>query len=292
MPLPNKPDRTGENALPDHSPSSSSPPLSKLPLISTITITFNTAEALEATIKSVLEQSYPFLEHIVIDGGSTDGTEEVLSKYQKHLAYWVSEPDQGIYDAINKGIDQAHGALINVLNGGDCYVPSILATVGRQYQDRPFEIALCDYVWVYPDRQLHISPNSAMLKKGYSVCHQAIFYQRQLHEDFGKYDLNYPLAADYHFVRRVHEEHEIFRIKKNACYYYLGGISDRAFMDYADEVRQVCHRLHDPFWRVEGTYWMKYVKYVIRRLLQQLHLESLLFFYRRYKYTNRSTAID
>ncbi len=289
MPLPNKPQQTGEHFPTDHSDLASQ---AKLPLISIITITFNNATGLEATIKSVLAQAYPALEHIVIDGGSTDGTLAVIKKYQKHFAYWISEPDQGIYDAINKGIAQAHGALLNILNSGDCYTPSILETVAQQYQDHPFKIALCDYIWVSPGQQWHISANPDILKTGDAVCHQALFYQSQLHQDFGKYDLNYPLAADYHFVRRVYEEYEFLSIKKSACYYQLGGISDRAFMDYADQVRQICHQLDDPFWKVEWRYWLKYLKFFARRLLQQWHLTSLLFFYRRYKYSNRSTPSD
>ncbi|MBF0280279.1 MAG: glycosyltransferase [SAR324 cluster bacterium] len=263
---------------------------SDLPLISVITINFNNASALEATLVSVQKQSYPALEHIVIDGGSNDGSLEIIEKYQEDLAYWISEPDQGIYDAINKGIDQSHGELLNILNSGDCYTESILGTVAVHYQKHAFEIALCDYIWVYPDRQLRISANPGMLKKGSAVCHQALFYQRHLHQSLGKYDLRYPLAADYHFVRRVYEKHEFLKISESACYYQLGGVSENNFLQYADEVRQISHSLHDPFWEVERTYWFKFFKFYLRRAIVKLHLTPLLFVYRRLKYSNQFTS--
>lgn len=88
-------------------------------LLSIITVNYNNAEGLERTIKSVQEQTYPEIEHIIIDGGSKDGAVEIIKKYEKKIAYWVSEPDNGIYNAMNKGVAQAHGDYCLFLNSGD-----------------------------------------------------------------------------------------------------------------------------------------------------------------------------
>ncbi|ROT05017.1 glycosyltransferase, partial [Muribaculaceae bacterium Isolate-104 (HZI)] len=89
--------------------------------ISVVTVCYNAADSIEQTMLSVLNQSYPYIEYIVIDGGSTDGTVDIIKKYADRLAYWVSEPDKGIYDAMNKGIAAATGSYINFMNSGDSF---------------------------------------------------------------------------------------------------------------------------------------------------------------------------
>lgn len=92
-----------------------------LPLISVITVVYNGAKYLEETILSILNQSYPNIEYIIIDGGSTDGTLDIIKKYENYIDYWISEPDNGIYDAMNKGISISNGSTIGLLNSGDMY---------------------------------------------------------------------------------------------------------------------------------------------------------------------------
>ena len=88
-------------------------------LVSIITVTYNAEKYLEQTIRSVIAQTYPNIEYIIIDGGSTDGTIDINKKYSDRIAHWVSEPDKGIYDAMNKGIRFAHGELIGIVNASD-----------------------------------------------------------------------------------------------------------------------------------------------------------------------------
>ena len=100
-----------------------------LPKISIVTPSFNQAEFLEAAIQSILKQEYPNIEYIIIDGGSTDGSVEIIKKYQKYLHFWCSEPDAGQYDAINKGFAHATGDIMAWLNSDDMYCPWALKTV-------------------------------------------------------------------------------------------------------------------------------------------------------------------
>ncbi len=103
--------------------------------ISLITPSYNQAIYLEQTIQSVISQHYPNLEHIVIDGGSTDGSVEIIKKYEKHLTYWVSEPDKGQSNAINKGLQKATGSIINWLNSDDYLETGALHFVADAFRD-------------------------------------------------------------------------------------------------------------------------------------------------------------
>ena len=108
-----------------------------LPKISIITPTFNQADFIEETIKSILSQNYPNLEYVIIDGGSTDGTLDIIKKYESHLSYWESSPDRGPWDALNKGFEKVSGEVVAWLNSDDLYAPNVLNTVGRYFQAHP-----------------------------------------------------------------------------------------------------------------------------------------------------------
>lgn len=111
--------------------------------ISIITPSYNQAAYIEETITSVLSQNYPNLEYIIIDGGSTDGSQEIIQKYAKHLHYWVSEPDNGQSHAINKGLAYANGEIINWLNADDYYTPNALHEVATLFREHKDTLVVC-----------------------------------------------------------------------------------------------------------------------------------------------------
>ena len=122
------------------------------PLISIITVAYNAIQLIEATIKSVINQSYTSIEYIIIDGGSTDGTIDIIKKYDKYLAYWISEPDKGIYDAMNKAIKKANGDWINFMNCGDTFVDE---NVISEIFQTPGEHTMTQQCGEYRQQQTH-----------------------------------------------------------------------------------------------------------------------------------------
>ena len=115
------------------------------PVISIVTVCFNSARTLEETMKSVLGQNYPALDYVVIDGGSTDGTLDIIDRYKDRLGYFKSEPDRGISDAFNKGIMNAKGDIICIINSDDILLPGALRAVAEHY-DENVDVFRCNVI--------------------------------------------------------------------------------------------------------------------------------------------------
>ena len=164
-----------------------------------ITINYNNAEGLRATMESVLKQTYQDFEYIVIDGGSTDGSLEVIRSYADRLSYWVSEPDKGVYHAMNKGIAQAKGEYLNFMNSGDCfYSPQVLNQVAEELQE--CDILLGRYC-NRETREVKAVRRGEMtlltlLKEPFN--HQSMFYHRTLFVS-RQYDETLRIQSDFKF---------------------------------------------------------------------------------------------
>ena len=150
------------------------------PKISIVTPSFNQGRYIEQTILSVIDQNYPNLEYIIIDGGSTDNTVEIIKKYEKHLSYWVSEPDKGQTDAINKGFAKCTGDIFNWINSDDYYEPGVLLRLGELFISNPSTEVICGNEWYFHDsdplvKVLHTG--STIRKSIYETIREGIIVQ-------------------------------------------------------------------------------------------------------------------
>ena len=175
--------------------------------ITVVTVVYNAVSILEDTIKSVLNQTYSNIEYIIIDGNSTDGTVDIIKKYQSEITYWLSEPDKGIYDAMNKAIDKAAGKWINFMNAGDLfYSPTALSEIFDNGQD------YSSYEAIYGDAEYRLK-NISYIKQAYDCdrdhfmpfSHQASFVRMDIAKR-NKFNLDYKIAADTEFFLRLNRE--------------------------------------------------------------------------------------
>jgi glycosyltransferase involved in cell wall biosynthesis len=192
------------------------------PLISIITVCYNSASTIKDTLESVASQSYKKNEHIVVDGGSTDGTLAIIRKWNEHPIHLSSEPDEGIYDAMNKGIDMAKGNIVGILNADDIYYDNYcLESVATEFEKNNVDIVFADLVYVqYNDinkivRYYHadnFSPRK--FAYGFMPPHPTVFIKRRLYEEYGKFKTSYIIAADYELLLR-------FFVVHNTTYSYM-----------------------------------------------------------------------
>lgn len=177
-------------------------------MISVITVVKNGVSSLEKTLLSVLNQNNANLELIVIDGFSSDGTIEIIQRYQKHIKYWVSEPDNGIYDAMNKGIDNASGDFLFFLNSGDYIVGDVLSKVTSA------PIFLPVMYKSFSGKIKYQKITSYLL--GLPISHQGIIFENK-----GiKYDLDYKISSDYDFYLNHSYRSKIEILKTSGYVYY------------------------------------------------------------------------
>lgn len=180
------------------------------PKISIITPSYNQAEFLERTILSVLAQDYPNVEYIVIDGGSTDGSVEILKKYSEHLAYWISEPDAGQSNAINKGLQRATGEWVAWQNSDDIFYPGAFSALAKAVALRPdIDIAIGNINLIDRyDRVLrdirYVTPSyGGMLAEGMILTNQAAFWRRNVHAQVGWLNEKLHFGFDYEWFLRL-----------------------------------------------------------------------------------------
>lgn len=198
------------------------------PKISIVTPSFNQAAFLERTIQSVLSQNYPNLEYIIIDGGSTDGSVEIIKKYAAHLAYWVSEKDSGQTNAINKGFRRATGEIAAWLNSDDEYCPDTLKTVADIFT------AEKDVDMVFGNR-ITIDKNGNILRKDRHtkfsftalvifmaiLSQPATFWRRSLLEKYGYLDETLRFGMDFEFFCRIGAHIKAKHIRKNLAMFRM-----------------------------------------------------------------------
>lgn len=244
----------------------------ELPLVSIITVVYNGVNFIEETIQSVLTQTYKNVEYIIVDGASTDGTIDIIKKYKDKINIWISEPDKGIYDAMNKGIVFANGKWLNFLNAGDSFVDkNVLKNI--------FTVEISDATLIYGDiiarkeNGKHLAVSSIILKddksikKGMKVCHQAIFYHKDIIE---LYDQDLRLKAEWKHLIHITRNKKFKPMKFDFpfVYYSVGGIGSQQLTLNQKEYRQV---FLDEYGEVEYIKYIPFFIYMtIRRILKGL----------------------
>lgn len=189
--------------------------------VTIITATYNSARYLEEAILSVMDQDHNDIEHIIVDGGSTDGTLAIIEKYQAHIAHLISEPDRGMYDAINKGMRAATGDVIGILNSDDLLADNkVISSVVQAFRYKKTDTVYGDLVYVRPEDMNNVirvwkglEYKRSRYNFGWMPAHPTFYFKRKLLENYGYYENHYYTAADYEFMARY-----LFHYRASAYY--------------------------------------------------------------------------
>ena len=225
-------------------------------LISVVTASFNSFNTILDTLKSVASQSYNNVEHICIDGGSTDGTQEIIENYPSCSISLISEPDFGIYDAMNKGIQRSTGDVVGILNSDDFYLSDdLLYEVAALFKaDQELEVVFGDVDFVNDDDLLHpVRRYSAgnfkpwMFRFGLMPPHPAVFVRRSAYQRVGFYKLGYIIAADFDFLIRLLliDGAKYKTVDKTFVRMRIGGVSTSGFKSNFIATREMKRSLRE-----------------------------------------------
>jgi glycosyltransferase involved in cell wall biosynthesis len=267
---------------------------SSLPLISVITVAFNDRDNLEQTIQSVLAQDCDDFEYIIVDGNSKDGSVELIERHAHRVARWVSEPDKGIYDAMNKGTHMARGHFVNYLNAGDTYAsPQTLRKVQGELEAH----AGIDVLYGRALNRME-GPGGVHYEKGKQItadtlftsipfCHQAMFFRRKVFLAQGGYNLQYRVIADYAWTvtyALACGDLSGFRFMDHILIKYLdGGFSFKNMRLAAREKLQLARAYHSGRYLL-ANYLSFIALYVKAMVLPMMEKWNLLGKYRKWKY--------
>lgn len=185
--------------------------------ITVITITYNSADTLEQTILSVINQAYTDVEYLIIDGGSTDATLSIAEKYRSKISKIISEKDNGLYDALNKGIDMATGEVIAFLHSDDIYIDDqVLSKYADIFSKSKCDAVYSDLYYVNRDNLDSVvrkwksgNYKAGMFLNGWMPPHPTFFVKREIYKAYGKFNLSFKTAADYELMLRFIHKHQI-----------------------------------------------------------------------------------
>ncbi len=221
--------------------------------ISIITVCYNSAKTIGDTLSSVARQTYENIQHIVVDGGSGDSTLDVVNVEGRHVAIVLSEPDKGIYDAMNKGIGLASGDIIGFINADDFYTsPDVLASVAAVFNDPNVDACYGDLMYV---RKNDISSVVRYWKSnifipgtfesGWCPPHPTFFVRREIFERFGMFDLTFKIASDFELMMRFLEVHKVRAkyIPGVIVKMRLGGTSNRSLSNIVKQNKEILSAL-------------------------------------------------
>lgn len=255
--------------------------------LSIITINRNNDVGLQKTIDSVVKQTFTDFEYIIIDGASTDGSVEVIKQYEDRVTYWISEPDQGIYNAMNKGIVKAKGEYCFFLNSGDCFISNhILEIISRDFHSQ--DIVSGFVIGFEGDKKKEIHPPELFTLRflfNQNIPHQAEFIKRTLFASIGLYNENLRILSDYEFnLKALLNDVSIKFIDECISIVDLNGVSSSdASSDIIDKEQKIIFETSFPkgilqdyrywmnrntfshksiIWLVKSKFWFKFVKFL------------------------------
>lgn len=184
--------------------------------ISIITVSYNSGKTIEDTIKSVIRQDYTNIEYIIVDGGSTDNTLDIIKKYEAHISKWVSESDKGLYDAMNKGVKMASGEVIGLINSDDLFCDDFaISKVVKVFKETPeLDSVYADLYYVSQtntDKIIRkwVSGKQKKFKTGWHPAHPTFYIKNNVYKKYGYFDLSFKLAADFEIMLRFLDKHKI-----------------------------------------------------------------------------------
>ena len=247
----------------------------EMPLVSIITAVFNGEKYLEQTIKSVLNQTYARIQYIIIDGGSTDGTPDIIQKYDDRISCWLSEPDNGVYDAWNKGLDSAKGQWIAFVGSDDI----LYDTAVELYMQHIFQTGIAEIEYVSSKAEI-VEDDLAVLRtigqpwkwekfqRYHNIVHVGSLHNRRLFAKYGRFNNQYKIAGDYEFLLRAGKHLKAAFMDRVTVKMRCNGISNTTRALY--EARQA--KTHSggrnrflSFWE----YCIGYAKFVLKEHLQR-----------------------
>lgn len=196
--------------------------------VSIITVVYNSVGTVEQTIQSVLNQSYRDIEYIVIDGLSTDGTQDIVKKYRDAIAFFVSEKDHGIYDAMNKGIQKATGDIVGIINSDDWYAENAIEKIVDYFMQNEADVVYGKVVDIYQDGRESLIGEKKLSNMWFqnTLHHPSVFVKRNIYEGMGAFDTKYKISADYDLLLRFYSKGAKFGyIDDVIAYFRIGGIS-------------------------------------------------------------------
>lgn len=251
------------------------------PLVSIITIVYNGERFIEQAISSVLNQTYPNIEYILIDGGSTDNTLSIIDKYGKRIHKFISEKDTGISDAFNKGIKMAGGEWIGILNADDWYEKDTVEAVIAESTGA--DVVYGDMkLWNNDEPDFIVKGNHSLLEHEMTLNHPTVFVRKSCYDKLGLFDEKYKCAMDYDMLLRLKVNGSRFLyVPKVLANMRWGGFSDAKWMIGCKETLAIKNKYLGHRKILNQLYFYKHVLAIsIPKFLTRIHLHSIVKMYR------------
>lgn len=240
------------------------------PKISIITVCYNSAAHIEEAIQSVVNQPYENKEYIVIDGGSTDGTLDIIAKYRDKIDYFVSEPDKGISDAFNKGIKAATGDIIGIINSDDFMMPDVLSKIAGEYDEVTDIYRGYCIVWNKEKgtkRELRPNTRFSVPPFGAVICHESSFISNKLYQKVGLYKTDFKYMMDLDLFIRIYKDKSVRTKFVDVCVitFCTGGASSSPFSLLKEERKRLIFENGGSWWDVAVYLTYHRVKAILKR---------------------------